>query len=170
MAWVWHIQINTTFSCVCPPVSNQIYTNFHCMKISMFENNMYENYPRHFSIRRPRVRTTAVPPVLTTSPVQIQVITPDPQFCLFFRIWFFTPNDSQNTSFKIFLMKRLWKLLSALRPVLKHCCLFWGIVACFITFRPTLSLFLASFLLLSYCTSLLAIFRVSKKHGRGNNF
>ena len=38
--------INKTFLCVCPPVSNRICTNFHCTKMSMYENNMYETSPR----------------------------------------------------------------------------------------------------------------------------
>ena len=34
--------INVTSLCVCPPVSNRMCTNFHCTKMSIYENNMYD--------------------------------------------------------------------------------------------------------------------------------
>ena len=41
----WHIQLNIKFSFLWPLVWDQLYTNFHCTKISKFENDNVINIP-----------------------------------------------------------------------------------------------------------------------------
>ena len=45
MAFIWHIQKKIKFSYVLPLVWNQLCTNFHCTKISKYNNNIVLSVP-----------------------------------------------------------------------------------------------------------------------------